>query len=114
MIFLYRIWFLVSPFHLTLCIYYYSIRLRNGCLWVTAFHELKELDLEEIDNVAGGGFCWTDYMCATIDVSRMEDEHGHDRFCYTIYHCLTAFMHTDTEMENSACWSDYKCLAINI
>ena len=57
--------------------------------------EIQELDLDELENVAGG-------------VST--DEDGNDTFCITAWHCFTAALHTEAKSKDAACWSDYKCI----
>ena len=37
------------------------------------------------------------------------DEYGHDGWCVAGWHCLTAFLHTESEEQGVACWSDYSC-----
>ena len=50
--------------------------------------ELQALDPEELENAAGGGWCWGNYAC------------------YTVYH-------HDGEDEDETCWKDYACMAFN-
>ena len=57
--------------------------------------ELQELDLDELENVAGGGGT---------------DEHGFDTFCITAWHCFTAVLHTESQSKEVSCWSDYNCV----
>ena len=54
--------------------------------------ELQELDLDELENVAGG------------------TDDGKDTFCITAWYCFTAALHTDTQSKDVSCWSDYKCV----
>ena len=59
--------------------------------------EMEKLDLDELDDVAGG------YHVET-------DEKGHDTFCWTIWHCLVASMHTESKEKLVACLKDYNCV----
>ena len=87
------------------------------------FAEMQELDEQELGEVAGGGCGYPSNVniekdscpCdSTIQMAgHSEDESGHDGFCAMTWHCLGAFLHTDTDSKNVTCWKDYLCVFVN-
>ena len=63
----------------------------------------EELDLDELEQIAGGGYC------ALLWTTEAQDEHGHNIWCYTLWHCEVVTMHTETNSKSVCCWSDYRC-----
>lgn len=86
--------------------------------WILDLNELEreraiaeELDPEQLEKVAGG----VEAVCFAISAPPTgEDEHGHDNWCMTLWHCLTVTMHTDSDDINHVCWSDYLCDFIDV
>lgn len=79
--------------------------------------EAQELDAEELNQVSGGDsddMCGTDWWCALLYRSDNEDERGHDLICAVGWHCMTAFMHTESDNRGAACWSHYRCMKWSI
>lgn len=66
-----------------------------------AWASLQELDDSELESVVGG------------NRQTLEDEYGHDFFCYGIWHCAIVSMHTECKDISVACWSDWKCAIVN-
>lgn len=60
----------------------------------------QELDLDELEKVAGGSSATT-------------DENGNDIFCICAWHCFTAAIHTSSASKEVSCWSDYNCVKWN-
>ncbi len=60
--------------------------------------EKEEISADELELVAGGGF---------------EDDKGHNKWCFTAWHCFTATLHTSTETTTVTCWKDYSCFLVN-
>jgi hypothetical protein len=73
-----------------------------------AMAEAQELDEAELKKVGGGD--WSDRDSSKY----LEDENGHDVWCWTGWHCYTVTLHTQAESKKVSCWSDYDCLLINI
>ena len=91
------------------------------------FASKEELDPDELESAAGGRerqyrTCSSDYECPSIsakcsgvaicycvDVVNNEDEHGHDYWCATAWHCFVTTLHTESKEKKGACWSDYQC-----
>lgn len=79
--------------------------------------ERQEASQEEMELAAGGGNyekenqkrCGSDYYCDTLWDTVDMDEHGHNSFCITAWHCLTVMLHTETKNKEVACFKDYKC-----
>ena len=71
----------------------------------------EPLDLEEMELIAGGASEVS--HCTFIYKTSTEDEHGHNAWCYTAWHCLTVTLHTKTESTEVQCWSDYRCNWLN-
>lgn len=65
-----------------------------------AISEIQKLDVEELDTVAGGSY-------------DTEDEYGHDTKCWTLWHCLLATLHTESESHYVSCLADWNCYAFN-
>ena len=72
--------------------------------------ESEKLDLGEMEKVAGGN-CDKDWTC-TFEYHECHDEYGHNNMCVAAWHCLTAFLHTESEDHQNLCWSDYGCLLV--
>lgn len=72
----------------------------------------EELDLEEMDTVAGGKLHEGD-TCAFFYHQIVTDGDDHNSFCITVWHCYSAMLHTDAGKDKygTACWSDYNCVA---
>ena len=78
--------------------------------------EMQELDLEEMDAVAGGfdenrqgEECFADYTCMCNWNTKNEDENGHNAWCVTVWHCHVISMHTETNSKKVTCFTDYLC-----
>ena len=88
--------------------------------------EKEEVSADELKQVAGGntdhGYdhdydydsneCQGVYDC-NHTAQYTKDEHGHDTWCLTAWHCLTATVHTQSESKDVACWKNYDCMWIN-
>ncbi len=87
-----------------------------------SFAAIQELDDEELSDAAGGEVskisktkskskkpCGT----AIMKAQKAEDENGHGGFCLGVWHCFTAFLHTDSDSDGVACLADYRCIAVN-
>ena len=70
--------------------------------------ESEKLELGEMEKIAGGN-CDKDWDC-NFDYQGCHDEHGLHHICVVTWHCLTAFMHTESEDHQNVCFSDYSCL----
>ena len=83
------------------------------------FAAIQELDDEELDNAAGvseehrgpDGAQKCDDFIGKAGSSK--DEYGHYGICLAVWHCATAFLHTETDSKKVMCWSDYLCVAID-
>lgn len=78
--------------------------------------EAQELDLNELEKAAGGvqEWCLGNYACIDLYNSPESDEYDHNGMCITVWHCLTAFLHTDHgDSNNVLCWSNYQCVKWN-
>ncbi|MBO6041428.1 MAG: hypothetical protein J6P58_09455 [Oscillospiraceae bacterium] len=77
----------------------------------------KVLDPDDLAKVSGGvdnrpGHdlnCWKDYLCTFVYIAPLEDEYGHNSFCWTAWHCFAAMLHTESEDDSVYCWSNYIC-----
>ena len=69
--------------------------------------EAEPLDQAEMESVAGGA----GWRCGQFYLFNgdLEDEHGHDTWCVTLWHCLSATLHTEANETEASCWSNYKC-----
>ena len=76
--------------------------------------EKEEISVEELENVAGGGWCLTAYDCFYMyEQDDYEDLDGHNGMCVAVWHCFTATVHTNDGNEHIGpenCWKDYQCL----
>ena len=71
---------------------------------------LEALDPDEMDAVAAGAnWCMKDYECIRVYINGTEGKDGHDPECITVWHCMTAFLHTEGGSELEWCWSNYHC-----
>ena len=79
------------------------------------FAVIQELDDAELGNAAGGRADGGGDGCTTkiLKTVREEDEKGHNGFCLVTWHCLTAFLHTETDSKKVSCLKDYLCDWIN-
>ena len=75
------------------------------------FAEMQELDEDELANVAGGKQRGVRHGCDDTIAKGLDqpDEHGHNLFCITLWHCYAITVHTQTDNKEAGCWSDYKC-----
>ena len=94
-----------------------------------SYAERQELDLGEMEQVAGGknnpndtdkGSCWVDYYClVSFNTTVPDDADGHSDWCSGVaWHCYTAFLHTNPSQKDKddtqmACWSNYGCMMVN-
>lgn len=84
--------------------------------------ELESVDDDELESFAGGlepydesrvnEECWHDYTCESIGRNFDEDEHGHDIWCVTAWHCFAATLHSDTDEKCVTCFSNYYCVFV--
>ena len=58
--------------------------------------EMQELDLEEMDAVAGGA----------------NDGKGHSTWCVAVWHCHHILLHTESTSKETKCWEEYLCLML--
>ena len=63
--------------------------------------DMEELDSEEMDAVGGFG------KKPTPRSEWIPTEKGHDIVCLGVWHCYTAFLHTETSDKRVPCWKDY-------
>ena len=85
--------------------------------------EKEEVNADELKQVAGGSDYEPEYdfdskECTGVydcnhTASYTEDEHGHDTWCLTAWHCLTVTVHTQSESKDVACWKNYDCMWLN-
>ena len=61
------------------------------------FAESQPLDKNDLEEVAGGANPYA------------RDEYGHEAGCWTLWHCYTVTLHTQTTADYVWCWSDYTC-----
>ena len=75
--------------------------------------EKEEISVEELENVAGGGWCLGVYVCAWVYHEDYQDTDGHNGHCIAVWHCATAALHTDDGNEHvgqESCWKEYQCV----
>ena len=60
----------------------------------------EALNDDELENISGGD--------TILDV----DEHGHNNWCITLWHCFMYSMHTESERTGNACLSNYRCVLV--
>ena len=80
---------------------------------------VEELNPEELEQLAAGEkgdmYCGKDYDCMLMYHQQKEDGYGHNEICVTAWHCLTAFLHTETKgKERVSCWSDFVCILVHL
>ena len=76
----------------------------------------EEVSPDELENVAGGEWCWKNYGCVSTwhcFEPEDEDKDGHNVWCFTAWHCMAATLHTEGETHGEACWNNYLCLSVN-
>ncbi len=69
--------------------------------------DLEKLDIEELDAVGGFG------KKPTPRSEWIPTEKGHDVVCLGVWHCYTAFLHTETSDKRVPCWKDHSCMFVN-